>query len=177
MKRALLLMTSGAIALLVGTGVNAATMTGKVVGTDSLTNAITIQTDDGTRFVFTRNDATKIEHKGVAVGLGDIPQNSRVTVTTEQAPTDPMVPTLATRVDVDEMAVAAAPSESVDTTAHVESAGADGGKPMRTAEVRSADTAPTSERLPRTATPLPLIAVLGAGSLASGLVLRLRRRR
>jgi LPXTG-motif cell wall-anchored protein len=34
-----------------------------------------------------------------------------------------------------------------------------------------------AERPPKTATPLQLIAVLGAGFLASGVILRLRRRR
>lgn len=182
MKRALLLMTGGAIALLVGTAANAATTSGKVVATDVLTNAITVETDDGTRFLFTRTDATKIEQKGVDVALGDIRKDSRVTVTTEQTPTDPLIPMFATHVQVDEMAVAAPTpaSEAPPGTARVESAGANGGQPNRTAQVQSAEydeAQRPAERLPTTATPLALIAVLGAGSLASGLVLRLRRRR
>jgi hypothetical protein len=147
MKRALLMMGC-AIALLVGTPANA---------------------------------ATRIEKKGMDVALGDLRKDSRVTVTTEQAPTDPSVPLLATRVQVTEMVIAApAPaSESAAGTARVESAGTDGGRPVHTAQVQSADydeaQRPT-ERLPKTPTPLPLIAVIGAGFLASGLVLRLRRR-
>jgi len=35
--------------------------------------------------------------------------DSRITVTTEQAPTDPLIPMLVTRVRVDEMAVATPP--------------------------------------------------------------------
>ncbi len=181
MKRGLLMM-GGAIALLVGTPANAATTSGRVVATDALRSAITIQTDDGRRFLFTRNDATKIEQKGIDVALGDLRKDSRVTVTTEQAPTDPLVPMLATRVQVDEMAVAspAPASESATDTARVESAGKDGGLPNRTAQVQSADydaSQRPAERLPKTATPLPLIALFGAGFLASGLVLRMQRRR
>lgn len=182
MKRALLLMMGGAIALLVGTAAGAATTSGKVVATDALTSAITIQTDDGRRFLFTRNDATKIEQNGMGVALGDLRKDSRVTVTTEQVPTDPLIPMLATRVQVDEMVVTA-PAPTSESSARVESAGTDGGRPIRTAQVESAETPhaaetpQSAERLPRTATPLPLIALLGAGFLASGLVLRLRRRR
>lgn len=181
MKRALLMM-GGAIALLVGTPADAATTIGKVLVTDALTSAITIETDDGRRFEFTTNDATKIEHKGMGVALGDLREDSRVTVTTEQAPTDPLIAMLATRVQVEEMAVAApvSASESAAGTARVESAGKDGGLPNRTAQVQSADydaSQRTAERLPKTATPLLLIALLGAGFLVSGLVLRMRRRR
>ena len=179
MRRALLMMGC-AIALLVGMSANAATTSGKVVVTDALTSAITIETDDGRQFQFTMNDATKIEHKGMGVPLGDLREDSRVTVTTEQVPTDPLVPMLATRVQVDEAAVAAPASESAAGTASVESAGKDGGLPNRTAQVQSADydaAQRTAERLPKTATPLLLIALLGAGFLASGLVLRMRRRR
>ena len=179
MKRVLLLMMGGAASLLVGTAANAATTSGKVVATDALTNTMTIQTDDGRRFLFTRNDATKIEQAELDVAPGNLRIDSRITVTTEQAPTDPLIPMLVTRVQVDEMAVAAPTpaSESAAGTARVESAGKDGGRTIHTAQVESAEAPRLAERLPRIATPLPLIAVLGAGLLASGLVLRLWRRR
>lgn len=182
MQRPLLLMMGGAIALLVGTAASAVATSGKVVATDELTSAITIQTDDGTRLIFATNDATKIEQKGVEVSLGDLRNDSRVTVTTEQVPTDPLIPMNATRVEVDETPIAASvpASESPADTARVESAGKDGGRPVHTAQVQSAtygEAERPAERLPRTATPLPLIAVLGAGMLACGLVLRERRRR
>jgi len=182
MKRALLLMMGGAVALLVGTAASAVTTSGKIVATDARTSAITIKTDDGRRLPFTMNDATKIEHKGVNVALGDLGEDSRVTVTTEQTPADPLTPMLATRVQVEEMAVAAPVSdaESATDTARVESAGADGDRPGHTAQVHSADydeSQRPAERLPKTATPLPLLAVLGAGFLATGLVLGMRRRR
>jgi hypothetical protein len=177
MKRAILLMTGGAIALLVGMGADAATTSGKVVVTDELANSITIQSEDGKRFVFTRNDATKIEHNGASVALGQIPKDSRVTVTTDQAPSDPLMPMLASRVEVEEMAVAASTSGSAPSTVQVGSAGKAGEQPIHTAQVESADTERSPKRLPKTATPLPLLTVCGAGSLASGLALRLRRRR
>ncbi len=179
MQRALLVMMGGAIALLVGAAASAVTTSGKVVATDALTRAITIETDDGRRFPFTMNDATKIEHKGVNVALGDLREDSRVTVTTEQTPTDPRIAMLATRVQVEEMAVAA-PATPSESSVRVESAGADGDRPVHTAQVQSADydqPQRPAERLPKTATPLPLVAVLGAGFLATGLVLGMLRRR
>jgi LPXTG-motif cell wall-anchored protein len=182
MKRTLLVMMGGAIALLIGAAANAVTTSGKVVATDGLTSAITIETDDGKRFPFTMNDTTKIEHEGVNVALGDLREDSRVTVTTEQTPVDPLTAMLATRVQVEAMAIAAPVSdgESAAGTVRVESAGADGDRPGHTAQVQSADydqSQRRAERLPKTATPLPLIAVFGAGLLACGLVLGMWRRR
>jgi hypothetical protein len=161
MKRALLLMMGGAIALLVATAASAVTTSGKVVATDALTSAITIETDDGRRLPFTMNDATKVEHEGMGVALADLREDSQVTVTTEQTPTDPRIAMLATRVQVEEMAIAApvSDSESAAGTVRVESAGADGDRPVHTAQVQSADYGEPqrpAERLPKTATPLPL---------------------
>ena len=175
MKRTLLVMMGGAIALLIGAAANAVTTSGKVVATDALTSAITIETDDGRRFPFTMNDATKIEHKGVNVALGDLREDSRVTVTTEQTPADPLTAMLATRVQVEEMAIAAPVSTRIcrrHGTSRI--AGADGDRPVphrASAIGRLRPAAAAAERLPKTATPLPLIAVLGAGLLACGLVL------
>ena len=103
--------------------------------------------------------------------MGQIPKDSRVTVTTEQAPSDPLVPTLASRVEV-----AAPDSGSVDSTVQVGSAGKAGGQPIHPATVESADTESRRD-LPKTETPLPLLTGFGATSLTSGLALRLRRRR
>jgi LPXTG-motif cell wall-anchored protein len=85
-------------------------------------------------------------------------------------------------VQVEAMAIAAPVSdgESAAGTVRVESAGADGDRPGHTAQVQSADydqSQRRAERLPKTATPLPLIAVFGAGLLACGLVLGMWRRR
>lgn len=172
MNRVLSMMIGGACALLIGTSAYAATTSGAVVTTDALTNTITIQTEDGRRFLFTRNADTKIEQEGVGIALGDIRKDSRVTVTTEQAPTDPQIPMLASRVQVDEMAVATAP-----TSASVESADMGDGAPVQTAQVESADAERSAARLPRTATPLPLLTVVGTALLGSGLLFGLRRQR
>ncbi len=172
MKRVLLLMIGGAVALLVGPAADAATTSGKVVVTDATINAITIETADGKRFVFTRNDATKIEGTGGDVALADIGRDSRVTVTSAQPPTDPLLPLLATRMHVDEMVAAPALASEPAGTARVDSAGKDGGLPIHTAEVQSADAAATTEH---PATRLPLIVAVVAGSLIAGLALMLRR--
>ena len=174
MKRARLLTTAGAIALLVGTTANALTRTGKVVATDALTGAITVETDDGKQVVFTRNGATQLD-----VAKGALEQNARVTVTTDQTGTDPRTPMLATRVRVEEVAGAPAPDSA--SAVRVESAGKDGNLPSHTVQVESADydetqAPPPRDRLPKSHVPLTLIAVVGAATfLAAGLALRLRR--
>jgi hypothetical protein len=97
-------MTGGAIALLVGMTTSAATTTGKVVRSDALTHAITVQTDAGQRFVFTTNDATEMD-----VTQAALPEHARVSVKTEESPT-PAIPMLATGVRVAESKVATAPA-------------------------------------------------------------------
>ncbi len=189
MKRTSSLMIGAGLALLIGTTSHAATTTGKVVATDPSARQITIETDDGRRLLFSRNDETKIERMGENIELGAIAQDARVTVTTEQAPTDSSTPTVATRVEVvaaDGSASAVGARERAleageDDTAPLVAAGEASTEPTRTARVDSADRDEArmqrSDRLPNTATPLPLIALVGAGSLASGLALRLRRTR
>lgn len=189
MKRTSSLVIGAGLALLVGTTSHAATTTGKVVATDPSTKQITIETDDGRRVLFSRNDATKIERMGENIELGAIARDTRVTVTTEQAPTDSSTPTVATRVEVETAGDSAsavgarerALEDGADETAVVTSAGEAGTEPTRTARVDSVDgdeaRMQRSDRLPNTATPLPLIALVGASSLASGLALRLRRNR
>jgi LPXTG-motif cell wall-anchored protein len=100
-------------------------------------------------------------------------------VTTEQTPADPRIAMLGTRVQVDEMAVAA-PATPSESSVQVESAGVDGDRPVHTAQVPSADYDPPqrpAERLPKTGTPLLQIAVFGAGLLATGLVFGMLRHR
>jgi hypothetical protein len=190
MKRTRSVIIIGAgLALLVGTTSHAATTTGKVVATDPSARQITIETDDGRRLLFSRNDETRIERAGENIELGAIERDTRVTVTTDQTPTDSSTPTVATRVEVeaaddsasDVSARDRALEDRDDDTARVTSAGEAGTEPTRTARVDSADydeqRMQRSDRLPDTATPLPLIALIGAGSLASGLALRLRRNR
>ena len=69
--------------------------------------------------------------------------------------------------------------ETAAGTARVESAGADGGLPTRTADVQSAqyDAAERpAERMPSAATRFPLLVALGAGALAIALFFSLRHR-
>jgi hypothetical protein len=81
-------------------------------------------------------------------------------------------------------AIAATPSDDPagpptgESTVRVESAGADGAMPNRTAQVQSADydTAP-AELLPRSGMSMPLIAAISAAFLAIALFFGLRRRR
>ncbi len=175
MKRVLLLMIGAAVAVQLGTAASAATTSGRVVAADAGTHAITIETDAGTRLLFTRNDATKIEQPGADAAPGVLEVGSRITVTTDRAPTDPLVPMPATRVQLDEMAIATAatPGESAGDTVRVESAGRDGGQTIHTAQVESAGAQRTIERPSKT--PLPLVAVLATGLLLAGLLLMLRR--
>ena len=172
MKRTSSVLIGAGLALLVGTAAHAATTTGKVVATDPSARQITVETDDGKRLLFSRNDQTRIEQMGENIEIGAIARDTRVTVTTDQAPSDSSMPTLATRIEV---------QAGDGDAARVTSAEEARAEPMRTARVdsadRDADSVQRSDRLPNTATPLALIALVGAGSLASGLALRLRRNR
>lgn len=66
-----------------------------------------------------------------------------------------------------------------ESSVRVESAGADGGMPSRTAQVPSADydSVQPAELLPRSGTSLPLIAAISAAFLAIALFVGMRRRR
>lgn len=174
MKRIPLLALSSTFALLVGTAASAATTSGKVVATDALTHLITVETDAGARFLFARNEATKIEAKGAEVAPGDLAVDTQVIVTSEQAPADPLVPMLANRVQVIAGNVKApAPDVALEAGAvRVESAGKNGGMPIHTAEVQSAEVPANTARLAR---PLPLVTALVAGSLLVGAMFMLWR--
>lgn len=185
MKRTCSMMIGAGLALLFGTTASAATTVGRIVSSDASSNRIAIQTDDGRRLSFTRNDATRIEQGGAEVALADLREGSRVTVTTAQDPTDEASSQIATRVEIDESdAVAAdvaATRPGAEGSVRVDSAGEGGSELSRTVQVDSADydEEPTqrSDRLPDTGTPLWLIAWIGAGSLAAGVALRLRGNR
>lgn len=72
-----------------------------------------------------------------------------------------------------------AASGVVAGTVTVESAGTDGGRPIHTAQVESAEyevASPPPQREPGTTTQFLLLAVLGVGFLASALFVGLRRR-
>jgi len=159
MKRAMSMAIGAALAFSVAGAAHAATTSGKVVSSDTMSNTLTIQTDEGKRVTFLKDDATKIEQNGVTVALGDLKPAAKVTVTSDEMPSDPTTPVLATRVQVDEMVAAAAT----------------GTAPAESADYDSNET-PVARHLPRTATPLPLITLFGFASLAAGCALRVQRR-
>jgi len=149
------LMMGIALALL-ATAANAVTTTGVVVSTDASTNVLTIRTDDGRQLSFLRNDATSFDPIAAGARFGDLREGAKITVTTDQTPSDPTVQLTATRLQIDET-VAEAPLAVAANDASDES------------EMASAN------RLPSTATPLPLVALAAAGSILAGIGLRSRR--
>ena len=146
-------LTSGmALAFLVAGTAQAATTSGKVVARDVTTDTLTIETDKGQRYTFQTNADTVIENEGAALEPEDIQPGALVTVTTAETPSGPTLAT--TRVQIDQM-VAEAPA--------VVAAVSDP-EPGR------------ADRLPSTATSLPLVALAGAASILAGIGLSLRRR-
>ena len=155
MTRTLLLtraLVAGIALAFLSTAAYAAMTTGVVVSTDDSTNIVTIRTEDGRQLSFLKNDATTFDPAGTAASFAELEAGDRITVTSDQAPSDPAVQLTATRLRID------AP---IDVAANVTSDD-------------SALEMPT--RLPSTATPLPLLAIAAMGSLLAGIGLRLRRR-
>jgi hypothetical protein len=131
------------------TSAHAATTTGVVVSTDTPTNVVTIQTADGQKFSFEKNDATTIEPAGNATWFVDLEPGATITVTSDDAPTDTTVRLLATHVQLDKTVAGAPVAVAVNDT--------------------------PADRLPATATPLPFLMLGAMGSLIAGLGLRVRR--
>lgn len=145
------LMTGLALAFLATTA-QAATTTGVVVSTDTPTNVVTIRTASGQNFSFEKNDATTIEPAGTATWFVDLEPGATITVTSDQVPTDTTVRLLATHVQLDKTAA---------------------GAPVAVAAIDA--PVRTEQRLPATATPLPLMMLAAMGSLIAGIGLRTRR--
>lgn len=141
------LVTGIALAFL-ATAAYAATTTGVVVSTDDSTNVVTIRTEDGRQFSFLKNDATTFDPAGTAASFAELEAGDRITVTSEMAPSDPSVQLTATQLRID-APIAVAANVTTDETAN---------------------------RLPSTATPLPLVALAAVGSILAGIGLRPRRR-
>lgn len=148
MNRILSLTVGMALALL-ATSAHAATTTGVVVSTDTPTNVVIIQTADGQKFSFEKNDATTVEPAGNATWFADLEPGATITVTSDEAPADTTVRLLATHVQLDKTVAGAPVAVAVNDA--------------------------PAERLPATATPLPLLALAAMGSLLAGLGLRVRR--
>lgn len=141
------LATGIALAFL-ATAAYAATTTGIVVSTDADTNVVVIRTEDGRQLSFLKNDATTFDPAGTAASFAELEAGDRITVTSDMAPSDPAVQLTATQLRID-APIAVAANVTTDETAN---------------------------RLPSTATPLPLAALAAVGSILTGIGLRLRRR-
>jgi LPXTG cell wall anchor motif len=146
-------LTSGmALAFLVAGTAQAVTTSGKVVSRDVTTDMLTIQTDNGQRYTFQTNGDTVFKSEGDAVKLEDLQPGALITVTTAETPSGSTQVT--TLVQVDQMA---------------------GKSPMVVAAVSEPEPS-RADRLPSTATRLPLVALAGAASILAGIGLSLRRR-
>lgn len=145
----MLSLTAGMALAFLATSAHAATTTGVVVSTDAPTNVVTIQTADGQKFSFEKNDATTIEPAGNTTWFADLDPGATITVTSDDVPTDTTVRLLATHVRLDKT-VAGAP---VTVAANDELA----------------------DRLPSTATPIALVTLVAMGSMIAGIGLRVRR--
>lgn len=171
-------------ALLLATAAWAADQeTGKVISVDAAANTFTIQTDGGDRIVYRTEGSTRMLRDGAAVQIGDLAVGTRVEVTAPEA--EGMAPRTASQVDLvaaadvpgagarmgGEAAVGAeAGRAGVRANADVD-VDAGGGAPPRE-ETRTAQ----ANRLPSTASPLPLLGLLGASGVTAGLFLRRLRR-
>ena len=152
-------------ALSIATSAWAAMETGEVIATDSGANTFTIQTDSGNRIVFhTASDTTRMMRDQTVVALADLANGTRVRVTADEAiGTAPRHASNVEFIDVDaEPADLAANQAEADRQARIDQA--------------EADRLAMNDRLPATASPLPLIALLGSGSMLAGLALRKLRR-
>jgi LPXTG-motif cell wall-anchored protein len=138
--------------------------TGTVMAADAARGTFTIRTDTGDRIEYgLRGDASIRMNDDRVAQLSELRAGQRVTVTSSEEGTG----RVANQVRV-------LGAEDAERT------GAEDAE--RTDMAPAADTDPDDEdrfpnRLPQTASPLPLLAALGAASLATGGLLRWRRRR
>ena len=141
-------------ALSIATSAWAAIDTGEVISTDPVANTFTIQTDAGNRIVFhTASDTTRMMRDQTVVALADLANGTRVRVTADEA-------------------IGTAPRHA----SQVELIDVDAAQADLRADQAEADRLAMNDRLPATASPLPLIALLGSGSMLAGLALRKLRR-
>jgi hypothetical protein len=140
-------------ALLLATAAFAAEQeAGQVVAIDPAAGTFTVKTDDGDHIIYRTEPSTRLMRSGTTVELGDVAVGARVTVTAPEA--EGNAPRLASQAEFVAVDADAAAQPRADT-------GADDRM---------------GERLPGTASPLPLIALVGAGAMVAGLVVRRLRR-
>jgi hypothetical protein len=192
MKRSFVSGFAIVLPLLVAAGAWAADpmeATGRVVAKDA--DTFTIETDDGQRFVYAFDADTELREDGEPVQIDDVEVGDRVRVMASPAATGTPERRAAARVEV---LAASAPApdrgETGDSTLREaadrdEMEGEQDAAPRPVARPNQEpspmaradrDDDPSEQRLPGTASPLPLVALLGGISLAAGLLLRRLRR-
>jgi hypothetical protein len=141
-------------ALLLATAAFAAEQeVGQVVAIDPAAGTFTVKTDDGDHILYRTEPSTRLMRSGATVELGDVSVGARVTVTAPEGEGDaPRLASNAEFVAADADAAVAQPSADTEADDRM------------------------SDRLPGTASPLPLIALVGAGAMVAGLVVRRLRR-
>jgi LPXTG-motif cell wall-anchored protein len=134
----------------------------KVVG-----SSVIVRTPEGNK-MFSESDVSKrgvkITIDGKPVALSDLREGTKLTATIVTTGT----PRVMTEREVDAAIQSAARAEAPAPTAAA---------PVTTARRDSPAGAAPARRLPKTASPLPLVAVVGVASSALGLLLTIRRRR
>jgi len=198
------LVLSVAAALLVASAAWAAEETGTITSVDPSANTFTIQTEDGERITFRAETSTRMTRDGNTVQLSDLQVGNRVEVTAEEA--EGAAQRMATEVELVSSAGEAGASGEAGMQAGESGAAAGAGASAEVGDTRMGGEAGVgarageggmgaqaqadvdvdtddddarmarADRLPGTASPLPLIGLLGAGSVALGwLVRRIRR--
>jgi hypothetical protein len=176
----------GVAALLLATGAQAAERAGKVASVDASANTFTLQMDDGQRIVYKTSPSTRVTTEGASMDFADLAVGTRVEVTAPDVQ-DPALRIASGIEVVDAGATAGTTRPGEDAAARSESERQDRmAQAERDREDRMAQADPDADeadrrmaradRLPDTASGLPLAGLLGAGLTLAGLSIRAFRR-
>jgi hypothetical protein len=159
--------------------------TGTITSVDSSGNTFTVRTDDGERITFRADPSTRILRDGNTIQLRELATGTRVVVPAPEA--EGTAQRTASRVELVQNEGEAGTSGRVGASGEVgdtrvrgdAAVGAQANPPAVSArgdlDVDRDDDdrlARSDPRLPSTASPLPLIGLLGAGTLAAGVLIR-----
>jgi hypothetical protein len=168
MSKLLGLSLGASLAVLVAGAAQADMQSGEVVGKDTTRKTLTIETDAGTRYVYRVDETTQLMQEGDRIDLGQVDIGDRVQVSApDPASAAEVRERIASRVEVQSAAGTAAADRADDPMAR-----ADDPETRRMAQADDAE----SRRLPSTASPLPMIGVVGMAAAGAGLLLRRMRR-
>jgi hypothetical protein len=138
-------------ALLLATAAFAAEQeAGEVVAIDPAAGTFTVRTHEGDHIIYRTGPSTRLMRSGATVELGDVAIGTRVTVTAPEV--EGGAPRVASEAEFVAADAAMQPAANTEPDAR------------------------TDERLPGTASPLPAIALVGAGAMAAALLVRRLRR-